>query len=121
MLTSSVGVEAGGDLGLLLLGEVFRAVAEDAADLVERVVFVPASAQSVLLDAAADFVQDLGAEPELRERRQAGRSRRAAHPERRPFVMSRPTFDDISHCICDLHHILAPPKRQASCLALGGH
>jgi hypothetical protein len=63
-LTSSVGVEAGSDLGLLLLGEVFRAVAEDAADLVERVVFVPASAQSVLLDAAADFVHDLGAEPD---------------------------------------------------------
>jgi hypothetical protein len=58
------GVEAGGDLGLLLLGEVFHAVAEEPADLIERVVFVTASAQSVLLDAAADFVDDLGAEPD---------------------------------------------------------
>jgi hypothetical protein len=32
--------------------------------MLERVVFVPASAQSVLLDAAADFVDDLGAEPD---------------------------------------------------------
>jgi hypothetical protein len=39
---------------------MFHAVAEQAADLIERVVFVPASAQSVLLDAAADFVDDLG-------------------------------------------------------------
>jgi hypothetical protein len=39
-------------------------VAEEPADLIERVVFVPASAQSVLLDAAADFVDDLGAEPD---------------------------------------------------------
>jgi len=39
-------------------------VAEEAADLIERVVLVPASAQSVLLDAAADFVDDLGSEPD---------------------------------------------------------
>jgi hypothetical protein len=43
---------------------VFHAVGEQAADLIERVVLVPASAQSVLLDAAADFVDDLGFEPD---------------------------------------------------------
>ena len=38
-------------------------MAEQPADLVERVVLVTASAQGVLLDAAADLVDDLGAEP----------------------------------------------------------
>src|SRR5215213_2451381 len=36
------GVQAGGDLDLLLVGEVHHAVAEQAADLVERVLFVAA-------------------------------------------------------------------------------
>src|SRR5687767_13615373 len=43
---------------------MFYAVAEQPADLIERVVLVPASTQSVLLDAAADFVHDLGSEPD---------------------------------------------------------
>ena len=38
-------------------------MAEQPADLVERVVLVAAPAQGVLLDAAADLVDDLGAEP----------------------------------------------------------
>ena len=37
---------------------------EQSADLVERVVFVAAVAEGVLLDAAADLVDDLGAEPD---------------------------------------------------------
>ena len=46
------------------LGEVLDAVAEQAADLVERVVLVAAVTEGVLLDAAADLVDDLGAEPD---------------------------------------------------------
>jgi hypothetical protein len=42
---------------------VFHAVAEQAPDLVQRVVFVAAPTEGVLLDAAADLVDDLGAEP----------------------------------------------------------
>src|SRR5215218_9794857 len=38
------GVQAGGDLGLLTLGEVFDAVAEQPRDLVERVFFMTTSA-----------------------------------------------------------------------------
>jgi hypothetical protein len=57
------GVEAAADLGPLALGEVFHAVAEQPADLVERVVLVAAAAQGVLLDAAPDLVDDLGAKP----------------------------------------------------------
>jgi hypothetical protein len=56
-------VEAVADLGMLLVGQVFYSVAQQAADLVERVVFVAASAEGVLLDAAADLIDDLGAEP----------------------------------------------------------
>jgi hypothetical protein len=52
------GVEAAAELGLLALGEVFDAVAEQPADLVERVVFVAPPAERALLDAAADFVDD---------------------------------------------------------------
>jgi hypothetical protein len=58
------GVEAAAELGLLALGEVFDAVAEQPANLVERVVFVATPAEGVLLDAAADLVDDLGAEPD---------------------------------------------------------
>ena len=57
------GVEAVADLGLLLVGQVFGSVAEQPADLVERVVLVAAPAEGVLLDAAADLIDDLGAEP----------------------------------------------------------
>jgi hypothetical protein len=39
-------------VGLLTLREMFDTVAKEPADLIERVVFVPASAQSVSLDAA---------------------------------------------------------------------
>ena len=53
-------VQAMADLGLLLFGEVFHAVAEQPADFVERVVFVAAAAQGVLLHASADLVDDLG-------------------------------------------------------------
>jgi hypothetical protein len=37
------GVEAAADLGLLPVGEVFCAVAEEPPDLIERVVFVAAA------------------------------------------------------------------------------
>jgi hypothetical protein len=57
------GVQAGDYLGLLLVGEVLHAVAEQAADLVERVVFVAPVAHRVLLHPTADLVDDLGAEP----------------------------------------------------------
>ena len=58
------GCETVADLGLLLLGEVFDAVPEQPADLVERVVFVPASTERVLLHPPSDLVNDLGAEPD---------------------------------------------------------
>ena len=41
---------------------MLAAASQQAADLVERVVLVPAPAQGVLLDPAADLVDDLGAE-----------------------------------------------------------
>jgi hypothetical protein len=44
---------------------VFHAVAEQPADLVERVVLVAAAAQGVLLDAAPDLVDDLGAKHDM--------------------------------------------------------
>ena len=52
----------GVELGLLAFGEVLDAVAQQPADLVERVVLVAAPAERLLLDAAADLVDDLGAE-----------------------------------------------------------
>jgi len=61
------GLQAGGDLGLLTFGEVFDPMPEQPTDLVERVVFVAAVAEGVLLDAAADLVDDLGAEPDYVE------------------------------------------------------
>jgi len=47
---------------VLTLGQVLEAVPQQAADFVERVVLVAASAELFLLHAAADFVDDLGAE-----------------------------------------------------------
>src|SRR4051812_27424679 len=47
-----IGIQAAGQLVLLAFGEVFDAVAEQAADL-ERVVFVAAVTEGGLLDAAA--------------------------------------------------------------------
>jgi hypothetical protein len=58
------GVEAAADLGLLPFGEVFDAVAEQAADLVQRVVFVAAAAEGVLLHPASHLIDYLGAEPD---------------------------------------------------------
>ncbi len=52
------GLEPTGEAGLLAVG----AVPEQPTDLVERVVLVAAAVQLLLLDAAADLVDDLGAE-----------------------------------------------------------
>ncbi len=60
----SPAVRPGVEAGDLAVGEVLGAVAQQAADPVERVVLVPAVADGVLLDAAADLVDDLGAEPD---------------------------------------------------------
>jgi hypothetical protein len=60
----------------LAFGEVFDAVAEQAADLVERVVLVTAMPQGVLLDAVANLVDDLGAEPDCRRRSKTEHLRR---------------------------------------------
>ena len=43
---------------------MLHAVTEQAADFVERVVFVAAVTQRILLNAAADLVDDLGPEPD---------------------------------------------------------
>ena len=68
-------------LAICLLGQVFSAAAQQAADLVERVVLVAAVAQGVLLDPAADLVDDLGAEV---------RSARGAVTVFRPFRFPGP-------------------------------
>ena len=54
------GLQTPGELGMLAFGQVFDTVAEQATDLVERVVLVAPVADGVLLDAAADFVDHLG-------------------------------------------------------------
>jgi hypothetical protein len=48
--------------GVLTFAQVLQAVPQQAADLVERVVLVAAAAELLLLHAAADLVDDLGAE-----------------------------------------------------------
>jgi hypothetical protein len=48
--------------GVLTFAQVLQAVPQQAADLVERVVLVAAPAELFLLHAAADLVDDLGAE-----------------------------------------------------------
>jgi hypothetical protein len=53
------GVEATVDLGLLALGEVFDAVPQQPADLIQRVVFVAAAAQGVLLHPTPDLIDYL--------------------------------------------------------------
>src|SRR5215203_4210982 len=68
LLGRIAGVEAGDDLGLLLVGEVFDAVAEQPTDLVERVLFMTTSAEGVLLDAAAHLVDNLAAQPDHMKR-----------------------------------------------------
>jgi hypothetical protein len=57
------GVEATVELGLLALGEVFHTVAEEPADLIQRVVFVAAAAQAVLLHPTPDLIDHLSPEP----------------------------------------------------------
>jgi hypothetical protein len=54
--------QAGVQLSQLPVGEVLAAAAEQTADLVQRVVFVAAPAEGVLLDSAADLIHHLGAE-----------------------------------------------------------
>src|SRR5829696_8334573 len=46
------GLQTPGELGLLAFGQMLHTVAEEAADLVKRVVFVASVADGVLLDAA---------------------------------------------------------------------
>src|SRR5215207_7482944 len=58
-LVGVASLQAAGELSLLTLGEALDAVAEQPADLVERVILVAAVAERVLLDAAADLVDDL--------------------------------------------------------------
>ena len=58
------GLQASGELGLLALGQVLDTMAEQPTDLIERIVLVAAVAEGVLLDAAADLVDHLGAEPD---------------------------------------------------------
>ncbi len=57
------GIQTPDEFGLLGFGEVLDIVAEEATDLVERVVLVASVAESVLLDATADLVDDLGGQP----------------------------------------------------------
>ena len=56
------GVEGGGQAGPLPVGELLRTGSEDVADPVERVVAVTAVSEGVLLDPAADLVDDARAE-----------------------------------------------------------
>jgi hypothetical protein len=56
------GLQTAVEFGELPVGEVFVAVAQQSADLVERVVSITAPVQGVLLDAAPHLVDDLGAE-----------------------------------------------------------
>ena len=55
-------LQAAVQLGDLLVAEVFSSAAQQAADLVQRVVLVAAPVQGLLLDPAAGLVHDLGAE-----------------------------------------------------------
>jgi hypothetical protein len=48
-------------LGLLFLGELFRAVPEQPADFIQRVVFVAAMAEGVLLHRPSDRIDHMGA------------------------------------------------------------
>jgi hypothetical protein len=49
---------------LLTLGEVFSAVAQESADLIERVMFTAAVAECVLLHALPHLVDHLRSEPD---------------------------------------------------------
>ena len=61
------GIQTPGELGLLAFGQVLHTVAEQATDLVERIVLVASVAEGVLLDAAADLVDHLGGQPDHME------------------------------------------------------
>ncbi|MCL8026980.1 hypothetical protein, partial [Nocardioides bruguierae] len=58
--------------GALPWGQVFLAVAQQSADLVQRIVLVTPSAQGVLLDPPADLVDDTAAQLHDMERVQDG-------------------------------------------------
>ena len=49
---------------MLAFGQVLDTVAEEATDLVERIGLMASVAEGVLLDSAADFVDDLGGQPD---------------------------------------------------------
>ena len=55
------GIEATADLGLLTLGEMFHTVPEQPTDAIQRVMFVAASTQSVLLHSTPHFIDHLRA------------------------------------------------------------
>ena len=57
-------VEAVVDLGPLLVGDVFDAVPEEPADLIEGIVFVATAAQGALWHATSDLIDHLGAQPD---------------------------------------------------------
>ncbi len=59
---ADTGEKSGLQPGVLAFGQVLQAVPQQPADLVERVVRMTASAELLLLDTAADFVDELGAE-----------------------------------------------------------
>jgi hypothetical protein len=50
------GIQTPGELGLLAFGQMLHTVAEQATDLVERIVLVASVAEGVLLDTAADLI-----------------------------------------------------------------
>jgi hypothetical protein len=62
LVVGVAGLEARVQPGALLVGEVLGAVPQQPADLVERVVAVPAPAHGGLLHASADLVDHCGAE-----------------------------------------------------------
>jgi hypothetical protein len=54
------GLQATSEFGLLPLRQVFDTMPQDPADLIERIVFVAAMPNLLLLDTATDLVNDLG-------------------------------------------------------------
>jgi len=64
LVVGVAGVQAGVEAGDLAVGEVLDTVAQQPSDLVQGVVLVPAAPDGGLLDAAADLVDDGGAEPD---------------------------------------------------------
>lgn len=62
------GVQAAGETGAAVVAEPFGAGEQGPADPVQRVAGEPAVAQRVLLDAAADLIDDLVGQPHDVER-----------------------------------------------------